>query len=270
MATLNRHSARLDDDDTARADGAGEPQDSTRRHRSPLPQQRAAPGPGRTAPSHGLRRGAGDRRRAGPDESFAGGPLAAATTSPPQLSESAAVADALGIDGTVAAEPVDSSDLEQLAASRAERDATQAAAVASQVQTEQAAAAAKAEARRRPKPPRPLQPPPRPPLQPRRPRPRAADGRSGRSGRGRARQAAASGARRAAAASTAATAIAKISNSAGRRAAQAQAAADAVVSNVPGAAGITIGGTRASAADPGGHPSGLALDYMVGSNARAR
>ena len=28
-------------------------------------------------------------------------------------------------------------------------------------------------------------------------------------------------------------------------------------------AGITIGGTRASAADPGGHPSGLALDYMV-------
>ena len=43
----------------------------------------------------------------------------------------------------------------------------------------------------------------------------------------------------------------------------AQAAANAVVSNVPGAAGITIGGTRASAADPGGHPSGLALDYMV-------
>ena len=42
----------------------------------------------------------------------------------------------------------------------------------------------------------------------------------------------------------------------------AQAAADAVVSNVPGAAGMTIGGTRASAADPGGHPSGLALDYM--------
>jgi hypothetical protein len=32
---------------------------------------------------------------------------------------------------------------------------------------------------------------------------------------------------------------------------------------VPGAGGITLGGTRASAADPGGHPSGLALDYMV-------
>ena len=43
---------------------------------------------------------------------------------------------------------------------------------------------------------------------------------------------------------------------------QAQAAANAVVSNVPGAAGMTIGGTRASATDPGGHPSGLALDYM--------
>ena len=47
---------------------------------------------------------------------------------------------------------------------------------------------------------------------------------------------------------------------------QTQAAADAVVSNVPGAGGITLGGTRASATDPGGHPSGLALDYMVLSN----
>ncbi len=44
---------------------------------------------------------------------------------------------------------------------------------------------------------------------------------------------------------------------------QTQAAADAVVSNVPGAAGIRLLGTRASAADPGGHPSGLAVDYMV-------
>jgi tartrate dehydratase beta subunit/fumarate hydratase class I family protein len=48
---------------------------------------------------------------------------------------------------------------------------------------------------------------------------------------------------------------------------RAQAAANAVVANVPGAAGITIGGTRASAVDPHGHPSGLALDFMVGSNA---
>ena len=36
-----------------------------------------------------------------------------------------------------------------------------------------------------------------------------------------------------------------------------------VVPTVPGAAGVTIGGTRASATDPNGHPSGLALDYMV-------
>jgi hypothetical protein len=40
-----------------------------------------------------------------------------------------------------------------------------------------------------------------------------------------------------------------------------QAAADAVSGNVPGIS--SIGGTRASAADPGGHPSGLAVDYMV-------
>jgi hypothetical protein len=60
--------------------------------------------------------------------------------------------------------------------------------------------------------------------------------------------------------------VAVISNSAGPVSARAQAAADAVVSNVPGAMGITIGGTRASAADPGGHPAGNALDYMVGGD----
>ncbi|NEK86813.1 hypothetical protein GCU60_13785 [Blastococcus saxobsidens] len=70
----------------------------------------------------------------------------------------------------------------------------------------------------------------------------------------------------AAAASTAASAIAKITNSAGPVSARVQAAANAVVSNVPGADRITLGGTRASAADPGGHPSGNALDYMVMSN----
>ena len=48
--------------------------------------------------------------------------------------------------------------------------------------------------------------------------------------------------------------------------ARVQAAANAVVSNVPGADRITLGGTRASAADPGGHPYGNALDYMVMSN----
>ena len=63
-----------------------------------------------------------------------------------------------------------------------------------------------------------------------------------------------------------ADAVARISNSAGAVRPQVQAAADVVVSNVPGAAGITLGGTRASATDPGGHPSGLALDYMVGTD----
>ncbi|MGR7028096.1 transglycosylase family protein [Geodermatophilus sp. URMC 62] len=56
---------------------------------------------------------------------------------------------------------------------------------------------------------------------------------------------------------------AHITNSAGDVKPQVQAAADAVVANVAGAADITLGGTRASAVDPNGHPSGLALDYMV-------
>jgi hypothetical protein len=62
------------------------------------------------------------------------------------------------------------------------------------------------------------------------------------------------------------TVVAHISNSSGNVRPQAQAAANAVVADVPGADGITIGGTRASATDPGGHPSGLALDYMVGTD----
>jgi LysM repeat protein len=61
-------------------------------------------------------------------------------------------------------------------------------------------------------------------------------------------------------------AVAKITNSAGSVKPQTQAAADAVVSDVPGASALTIGGTRASAADMNGHPAGLALDFMVGSN----
>jgi hypothetical protein len=65
---------------------------------------------------------------------------------------------------------------------------------------------------------------------------------------------------------TAATATARIGNTAGPVQAVVQAAANAVVSNVAGAGSITLGGTRASAADPNGHPSGLALDYMVLSN----
>jgi hypothetical protein len=67
----------------------------------------------------------------------------------------------------------------------------------------------------------------------------------------------------AAPAPAAATAVAHITNSAGNVKPQSQAAADAVVSHVPGAAGITIGGTRPDSVDPKGHPAGLALDYMV-------
>jgi LysM repeat protein len=62
------------------------------------------------------------------------------------------------------------------------------------------------------------------------------------------------------------TSLARISNSAGNVRPMAQAAANQVIGHVPGAAGVTIGGTRASAVDPKGHPSGLALDYVVGSD----
>ncbi len=67
----------------------------------------------------------------------------------------------------------------------------------------------------------------------------------------------------AAAAPQTASATATITNSSGPVEAVTQAAANAVVSAVPGAADITIGGTRASAVDPHGHPSGLALDFMT-------
>jgi hypothetical protein len=69
------------------------------------------------------------------------------------------------------------------------------------------------------------------------------------------------------ASAAAAGTVARITNTAGPVAAVVQAAANAVVSTVPGADSITLGGTRPSAADPGGHPSGLALDYMVMSDA---
>lgn len=161
-------------------------------------------------------------------------------TASPEPSASVAVAAALGISGTgdeADERPLENFVLlEQLAASRAERAASQAAAVASQAQAEQAAKD-RAEAGAR-----------------------AAAEESARAAE--AEEAATAGT--AAAADTAVTAIANVSNSAGPVRPQAQAAAAAVVSNVPGAGGITIGGTRPSAADPGGHPSGLALDYMVG------
>src|SRR5919107_2001091 len=71
----------------------------------------------------------------------------------------------------------------------------------------------------------------------------------------------------AAAPAAAPAATARISNSSGDVASQVQAAANRVVSEVSGAGSITIGGTRASATDPNGHPSGLALDYMFMSDA---
>jgi hypothetical protein len=166
----------------------------------------------------------------------------------------ASVADALGIDGTdvAAAALEDPQLLEQLAASRSQRDADQAAAAAAQTEAEQAAAAARAEAEAR----------------------AAAEAAAAAQAAAAAEAAAAEAAEAAEApeAEAAATSgtgvarIAEISNSAGPVRPQAQSAANMVVSNVPGADSITIGGTRASAADPGGHPSGLALDYMVMSD----
>lgn len=57
-----------------------------------------------------------------------------------------------------------------------------------------------------------------------------------------------------------------IVNSAGPVSPRAQAAANLVWADVPGASLLTIGGTRSSARDPHGHPSGNALDYMVGGD----
>jgi membrane protein involved in colicin uptake len=170
------------------------------------------------------------------------GPAAAR---PQEQSASVAVAEALGITGAGVDSPVrdDSDLLGQLAASRAERDAEQATAAASQAQAEQAALAARAEAEAR----------------------AAAEAAAAEAAAAAASATAAAavvGTPAASLAGTTAAVIAKISNSSGGVKAVAQAAANAVVSHVPGAAGITIGGTRASAADPGGHPSGLALDYM--------
>jgi hypothetical protein len=182
------------------------------------------------------------------------GQPATATVEP---TESVAVAQALGIDGTDApqtATPEDAAALGQLAATRAERDEEQAAAAAAQAQAEQAAAEAKAAEERA-----------------------AAEAAAAEAAAAEAAAAAAAeaeaeaeevaAAEAPAAAGTAVSAIAQISNSAGPIHPSAQAAANAVVSNVPGAAGITLGGTRPSAADPGGHPSGLAVDYMVLSDA---
>ena len=171
----------------------------------------------------------------------------AATASPQEQSASTAVADALGVDGT----GVDTSAMQdpelltQLAASRSQRDADQAAAAQTQAQAEQAAVAAKAEAEAK----------------------AAAEAAAAAAAEAaKAAEPAQAGNSAAVAPSTAVNAVAKITNTAGPVRPQAQAAANVVVSNVPGADSITIGGTRSSAADPHGHPSGLALDYMVGSD----
>jgi hypothetical protein len=169
--------------------------------------------------------------------------------------ESVSVARQLGLSpqpGPAAVTADDLQPLEQLAASRSTRDAAQSQAQQAQatadqavLDQQQAAARAAAEAA-------------------------AAAAAQEQKQIEEAAAAPAAGAPPAAAPTAAAVeadAVARITNSAGSVKPQVQTAANAVVSNVPGAAGITLGGTRASATDPHGHPSGLALDYMVMSNA---
>ncbi|MGY1690762.1 hypothetical protein [Geodermatophilus sp. SYSU D01105] len=173
-------------------------------------------------------------------------------------SESVSVAAQLGLTGQSVPVEVDAArdlqPLADLAASRSTREAAQAAAQQAQAAADQAVldrqkaeaeaaarAAAEAEA--------------------------AAQAAARQQAEAAAAQAAApEPAAPARAAAAAAGAVARITDTAGSIKPAAQAAANAVVSNVPGAAGITLGGTRASAADPGGHPSGLAVDYMVMSD----
>ena len=162
-------------------------------------------------------------------------------------SESVSVAAELGLSAqSRGADPTaDIEALEQLAASRSSREAEetaaqQAQAAADQAERDRQKAEAEAAARA------------------------AAEAAAAEAAA--AEKAAAEEEAAAAASGTSVSQIAQITNSAGPIRDVAQAAANAVVSNVRGAAGITIGGTRASAADPGGHPSGLALDYMVMSD----
>ena len=234
MATLNTHVAPSNDllaDDEAPETEAPGTRRGRRRHRRPAPRSRVAYAVGITTVCALIA-----------VDLVAGGP--AATANPEEQSASVAVADALGIEGSGIDVPEmeDPQLLEQLATSRSERGAEQAAAGAAQAQAEQAATAARAEAEAQAA--------------------AAAAAAAEQAAAAQAAAAPAAGGAAGAAASVAATAVAKINNSSGPVRPQAQAAADAVVSNVPGAAGMTIGGTRASATDPGGHPSGLALDYM--------
>ena len=192
-------------------------------------------------------------------------PAAQATAAP---SETVSVAQELGL--TAESGPVDVTQelqpLQDLAASRSTREAAEVAAQQAQAAADQAvldrqeaeaAAKAKAEAEAAAK--------------------AAAEAKAAAAGAvtqaaaaretATAQAGAAAAAPRAATAAVAAGSVARISNTSGPVAAVVQAAANAVVSNVPGAGSLTLGGTRPSAADPGGHPSGLALDYMVGSDA---
>lgn len=179
---------------------------------------------------------------------LSGPPATAEAVEPRTLS----VAAALGIEGSAEVPVLESTELlGQLAASRSQRDAEQVAAAAAQDEAEQAALAARAAEEARIV------------AEEARIAAEAAAAEAAAAARAAAERAAAEAA---AAVPSAASAIARISNSSGPVRASAQAAADAVASFVPGAAGITIGGTRASAADPGGHPSGLALDYMALGN----
>ncbi len=185
---------------------------------------------------------------------------------------SVSVADELGVTGSSRA--VDAADdlapLEDLVASRGSRDAAETAAQESQaaadraaLEKQQAEARAKAEAAAEAAAKKEAEAAAEAAAEEEAEEAAQAEQASGTADAPAVEEASAE----AAPASTAVAAIAQIANSAGPIRAEAQAAANAVVSNVPGASGITLGGTRPSAADPGGHPSGLAVDYMVMSDA---
>ena len=165
--------------------------------------------------------------------------VGAAPAAPVAVAEPASVAAELGL--TAQTSP-DLGQLADLAASRSTREDQQVAAAAAQAATDQAVldqqAAAAAEAA-------------------------AAEAAAAEAATAAAAAQAVESAAEASVSTAAVAGVAQITNSAGPVRPVTQAAADAVVSNVPGAGAITIGGTRASATDPGGHPSGLALDYMV-------
>ena len=173
--------------------------------------------------------------------------VGAAPAAPVEATESVSVAAELGLSAQTTP---DLRQLAELAASRSSREDQQVAAAAAQAATDQAvldqqaAAAAEAEAA-------------------------AAEAAAAEAAAAAAAaESAAASSASASSASTAAVAgIAEISNSSGPVSSRVQAAADAVISNVPGAGSITLGGTRPSATDPDGHPSGNALDYMVLTNA---